>query len=67
MEGAKPIVINPGDTDLIPPNVKRWHGLARDRLLIHFALREVTDEGARTQWLEKVSDAEYNAPALDPD
>jgi hypothetical protein len=38
-----------------------------DRLFIHLAFQEVTDEGAGARWLEKVSDADYNAPAVDPD
>jgi quercetin dioxygenase-like cupin family protein len=66
MEGGRPIVLNPGDTVLIPPDVKHWHGAAPDRLFIHLAISEVTDDGAGTNWLEKVTDAEYGVPAVDP-
>jgi quercetin dioxygenase-like cupin family protein len=52
---------------LIPPNVKHWHGAAPDRLFIHLAFQEVTDQGAGTKWLEKVNDADYQAPTVDPD
>jgi quercetin dioxygenase-like cupin family protein len=62
MKGDKPIVINPGDTVLIPPDVVHWHGAAPDRLMIHLAMSEVTDTGQGTVWLEKVTDAEYTAP-----
>jgi quercetin dioxygenase-like cupin family protein len=66
MEGGRPIVLNPGDTVLIPPDVKHWHGAAPDRLFIHLAISEVTDDGAGTNWLEKVTDAEYGVWAVDP-
>jgi quercetin dioxygenase-like cupin family protein len=61
-KGEKPIVINPGDTVMIPPDVVHWHGAAPDRLMIHLAMSEVTDAGQGTVWLEKVADAEYTAP-----
>lgn len=60
-EGDKPIVINPGDTVVIPPDVVHWHGAAPDRLMIHLAMSEVTDGGQGTVWLEKVTDADYAA------
>ena len=66
MEGGKPIVLSPGDTVLIPPDVKHWHGAAPDRLFIHLAISEVTDARKGTQWLEKVTDADYAQPAEQP-
>jgi quercetin dioxygenase-like cupin family protein len=48
VEGARRIVINPRDTVSIPPNVKHWHGAAPDRLFIHLAFQEVTNQGAGT-------------------
>ena len=60
-KGDKPIVINPGDTVMIPPDVVHWHGAAADRLMIHLAMSEVTGTGEGTVWLEKVTDAEYAA------
>lgn len=63
-KGDKPIVINPGDTVVIPPDVVHWHGAAPDRLMIHLAMSEVTDTGQGTEWLEKVTDAEYAAEAV---
>jgi quercetin dioxygenase-like cupin family protein len=58
MEGSPPLTLNPGDTVLIPPNARHWHGAAPDRMFIHLAFQEVSDDGAGTQWLEHVSDAE---------
>lgn len=66
-EGEKPIVLNPGDTVQIPPDVKHWHGAAPDRLFIHMAISEVTDAREGTVWLEKVTDADYMAAAVLPD
>lgn len=65
-QGEKPIVISPGDTVFIPPNVRHWHGAAPDRLMIHLAMSEVTEAGEGTAWSDKVSDAEYATPAVEP-
>jgi quercetin dioxygenase-like cupin family protein len=66
MEGAAPLILSPGDTVLIPPNARHWHGAAPDRMFIHLAFQEVADDGAGTQWLEHVTDAEYGVPASEP-
>ncbi len=65
-QGEPPIVISPGDTVVIPPDVVHWHGAAPDRLMIHLAMSENTDSGAGTVWMNKVTDAEYAAPAVEP-
>jgi quercetin dioxygenase-like cupin family protein len=65
-KGEPPIVISPGDTVMIPPNVVHWHGAAPDRLMIHLAMSENTDAGAGTVWMEKVTDAEYATPPIEP-
>ncbi len=54
--------LRPGDTVLIPPDVRHWHGAAPDRLFAHLAMSEVTETGAGTQWFEKVSDEDYIFP-----
>jgi quercetin dioxygenase-like cupin family protein len=57
-------VILPGDTVVIPPGVKHWHGAAPDHQMAHLAMSETSDKGEATTWLEPVSDADYNkAPA----
>jgi len=63
VQGEQPVVINPGDTVTIPPDIVHWHGAAADRLMIHLAISEVTDAGGGTVWLEKVTDAEYAVEA----
>jgi quercetin dioxygenase-like cupin family protein len=67
MEGKPPIILSPGDTVLIPPNVRHWHGAAPERTFIHLAFQENGEDGAGTQWLEHVTDAEYSAAAVEPE
>ncbi|MGW2288062.1 (R)-mandelonitrile lyase [Streptomyces phaeochromogenes] len=57
------IEAHPGDTIHTPPGEEHWHGAARDRFMEHLAMWEGTGDGSpETEWLEKVSDEEYNAP-----
>lgn len=48
----------PGDVVNIPPEVKHWHGAAKDSWFSHLAV-EVPAEGGSNQWLEPVSDEDY--------
>jgi 4-carboxymuconolactone decarboxylase len=51
--------IRPGDVVRIPPGVKHWHGAAPTTAMSHIAI--VEHSGGRTaDWLEQVSDAQYN-------
>lgn len=56
--GGRTQELHPGDIVNIPPEVKHWHGAARDSWFSHLAV-SVTAEGAACQWLEAVSDEEY--------
>lgn len=49
-----------GDVVVIPPEVKHWHGAAKDKWFAHLAV-EVPAEGASNEWLEAVSDEEYES------
>ena len=63
-EGQQVQELRPGDTVMIPPNTRHWHGAAPDKLFAHLAMSETTDTGEGTAWFEKVSDADYGkAPA----
>lgn len=62
LEGEQVQELHPGDTAVIPPNTRHWHGAASDRLFIHLAMSEITDTGEGTQWFEKVSDEDYLKP-----
>jgi quercetin dioxygenase-like cupin family protein len=57
-------VLLPGDTVVIPPGLKHWHGAAPDHMMAHLAMSETSDKGEATTWLEPVGDADYlKAPA----
>jgi quercetin dioxygenase-like cupin family protein len=53
--------IRPGDTVIIPPDVRHWHGAAPDKLFSHLAMSETNDKGEGTAWFEHVSDGDYQA------
>ena len=40
----------------IPPEVKHWHGAAPDSWFAHIA---ISVPGSQAEWLEPVSDEEY--------
>jgi quercetin dioxygenase-like cupin family protein len=63
LEGSQVVELRPGDTVVIAPGAKHWHGAAPGHLFAHLALSEVSDTGEGTKWLEAVSDADYTAPA----
>lgn len=48
-----------GDVVHIPAGMKHWHGAVRDSWFAHIAV-EIPAPGASNEWLEPVSDAEYN-------
>ena len=52
--------ICPGDVVWIAPGEKHWHGAAPTTAMTHIAMQEKLD-GKAVQWLEKVSDEQYNA------
>ena len=59
-EWGKPAVqMLPGDVIHIPANVKHWHGAAADSWFAHLAF-EVPGENTSNEWLEPVTDEEYN-------
>ena len=51
--------IRPGDVIWISPGEKHWHGAAATTAMTHIAIVEQL-EGKRTDWMEKVSDEQYN-------
>ena len=52
--------IRPGDVVWFPPGEKHWHGGASTTGMVHIATQEALD-GRTADWMEKVTDAEYNA------
>ncbi len=60
-EGEQVQEIRAGDTVIIPPDTRHWHGSAPGKLFSHLAMSELNDKGEGTAWFEHVSDADYNA------
>ena len=57
--------IRPGDVVLFPPGEKHWHGAMPAVAMAHIAIVEALD-GKSADWLEKVSDDQYQAAAKSP-
>ncbi|MDR3554670.1 MAG: cupin domain-containing protein [Syntrophobacteraceae bacterium] len=51
--------LHAGDVVNIAPDLKHWHGAAKDSRFIHLAI-EVNPEKGPATWLEPVSDEDYN-------
>lgn len=51
--------LHAGDVIVIPAGVKHWHGAAKDSWFVHLAV-EVPGENTGSEWLEPVSDDDYN-------
>ncbi|HJZ34439.1 MAG TPA: cupin domain-containing protein [Hyphomicrobiaceae bacterium] len=62
LEGEAVEVLLPGDTVIIPPQARHWHGAAPDHMMAHLAMSETSATGEATTWLEAVSDADYLKP-----
>lgn len=58
-EGKPARELKAGDVVNISPEVKHWHGAARDSWFQHLAV-EVPAEGASNEWLEFLPEEEYD-------
>ena len=59
LEGEPAHELKVGEVFNIPPNVKHWHGAAKDSWFQHLSL-EVPGEGTSNEWLEPVTDEVYD-------
>jgi len=60
-EWGKPVQeLRAGDTVWCPPGVKHWHGAAPGSAMSHLAVTGTRD-GKNVEWMEKVSDEQYNS------
>jgi quercetin dioxygenase-like cupin family protein len=60
-EWGKPVQeIRPGDVVVCPAGVKHWHGAIATSSMTHLAVSGVLG-GKAVDWMEKVSDDQYNA------
>ncbi|WP_420283252.1 (R)-mandelonitrile lyase [Serratia liquefaciens] len=55
--------MNQGDIVWVTEDVKHWHGATPDTAMTHIAIAESLN-GSPVDWMEKVSDAQYQKPAL---
>jgi len=53
--------IHPGDTVMIAPNERDWHGAGPENTIVHLALQEADEKNVHVVWLEHVTDEEYGA------
>lgn len=58
--GETPRELHPGDIVVIEPEVKHWHGAAKDSWFSHLAV-EIACENGANEWCEPVADADYNS------
>ncbi len=58
-EGKKAVSLQEGSVIYIAPGVKHWHGAKSDSWFSHIAF-EIPGENCTNEWLEPVSDQEYD-------
>lgn len=58
--GKEAVEMTPGTVIAVPEGVKHWHGAAKDSWFQHLAYNKDVQEGAWNEWLEPVSDEEYD-------
>jgi quercetin dioxygenase-like cupin family protein len=61
-EGEPARKIRPGDVVECPAGEKHWHGAMPDTAMTHIAIQEALD-GKVVDWMEKVTDEEYQSAA----
>lgn len=57
--------IKPGDVVWIAPGEKHWHGAGPNTAMTHYAIQEALN-GKNVDWLEKVSDDQYEGREAQP-
>lgn len=58
--GGSVIEVKEGDVVWFPANVKHWHGAMPNQAMTHISMARIVD-GRSSDWLEKVSDEQYEA------
>lgn len=57
----KKTIIKPGDVVWCPEDIKHWHGASKDIAMTHLVITEADENGKNVEWLEPVTDEQYNA------
>lgn len=55
-------VIQVGESVTIPPQVEHWHGAGPGGPFTHIAINPNVSKGGAVNWLQAVTDEEYNRP-----
>ena len=63
-EGEEPVSLEPGSAIRIPAGLKYWHGAKADSWFSHLAFITL-GEGECNEWLEPVTDEEYDQLSKD--
>ena len=58
--GKEAVELKPGVVIAIPAEVKHWHGAAKDSWMQHLTYHRDVQEGSSNEWLEPVTDEQYN-------
>ena len=58
--GKEAVEMKPGTVIAIPAEAKHWHGAAKDSWFQHLTYHTQMEEGASNEWLEAVTDEQYN-------
>jgi quercetin dioxygenase-like cupin family protein len=53
--------VKPGETVLIKPGERHWHGAAPRFTMVHLAVQRAGEDGKDVVWSEHVTEAEYHA------
>ena len=59
--GKKAVPMTPGTVIAIPAETKHWHGAAKDSWFQHLTYHTAVQEGSSNEWLEPVSDSQYDS------
>jgi len=63
-EGGTKMEIRPGDVVSCLPNEKHWHGATPTTAMTHIAIVEKNEDGKTVEWMEKVSNEQYEASQI---
>lgn len=63
-KGGAVTEIRPGDTVYVEPGEVHWHGAAPHSFMTHLVFQEAGPGGVTTEWLDRVTDAEYQGSGI---
>ena len=63
LAGEPARVLRPGDSVVIAPGERHWHGAAPDQVFAHISIQAARPDGTTADWSDLVTDEEYAQPA----